>query len=655
MTTPVVYDIETFPNVFTLSACTLGNPADMFTWEISPRRNDIHSLREWLNFLSVNKIEMIGFNNVHFDYPVLHLLMEIDTAFDAGTIAHVLYNKAFQIISAQQPDLIWPDNRYIPQIDLYKIHHFDNKARTISLKGLEINMRSASVEDLPFTPNVTLTPDQIPTLIAYNRHDVEETDKFAGISSKLIDFRRELVSNNELTGDVINFNDTKIGKQYFIQQLGEERCYIRNGKRREPRQTPRASINLGEIIFPYVQFSTPEFQSVLNWLKQQTITDTNGVFKDLEATINGFTFHFGTGGIHGSVERRKIVADDDFMIIDIDVTSLYPSIAIVNRIFPAHLGDHFVEIYADIKKRRTSYKKGTTQNAMLKLALNGVYGDTNNIYSPFYDPQYTMTITINGQLLLCMLAEWLMTISGIEIIQINTDGVTARVPRSQETLFTSICKQWELFTCLDLERADYSQMWIRDVNNYFAEYNGGQKWKAKGAYNYPEKLADYEGWWHMDYSSLVVPRAARMAMLYGVDPRDTIQSHTDPFDFMLRARATGASILRHGDTDVQRTLRYFIATDGQPLFKISPPAGTPGEYKRKNKVSEREYWEIKHSLPPGTWDARIHTANKSRYEDRKTAINAGWLVALCNRAEHFDWNRLDRTYYVKEAEKLVIE
>jgi len=34
-----------------------------------------------------------------------------------------------------------------------------------------------------------------------------------------------------------------------------------------------------------------------------------------------------------------------------------------------------------------------------------------------------MTITINGQLLLCMLAERLAVIPSLELIQVNTDGI----------------------------------------------------------------------------------------------------------------------------------------------------------------------------------------------------------------------------------------
>ena len=107
---------------------------------------------------------------------------------------------------------------------------------------------------------------------------------------------------------------------------------------------------------------------------------------------------------------------------------MYPNIAISNRVYPEHLTEKFCDIYEDVYNQRKSFAKGTAENAMLKLALNSVYGDSNNKYSVFYDPKYTMNITINGQLSLCLLAEKLLTIEGLKIIQVNTDGVTVVVP-----------------------------------------------------------------------------------------------------------------------------------------------------------------------------------------------------------------------------------
>jgi hypothetical protein len=70
----VVFDIETYPNCFTL--CALDAESDNGgVFEISPRRDDREAMFRWLFWLSQNRIEMVGFNNIGFDYPVIHVMM----------------------------------------------------------------------------------------------------------------------------------------------------------------------------------------------------------------------------------------------------------------------------------------------------------------------------------------------------------------------------------------------------------------------------------------------------------------------------------------------------------------------------------------------------------------------------------------------------
>src|SRR6185312_14238735 len=131
-----------------------------------------------------------------------------------------------------------------------------------------------------------------------------------------------------------------------------------------------------------------------------------------------------TGGIHGSVEASRWQSDEEWALVDIDVSSLYPSIAIVNRLYPEHLGERFVEEYAKLPQERAKYKKGTPRSNAFKLAANGTYGNSGNEHSIFYDPRFTMSITCNGQLLLAMLVEFLLSVPTVNILQANTDGVT---------------------------------------------------------------------------------------------------------------------------------------------------------------------------------------------------------------------------------------
>lgn len=110
-------------------------------------------------------------------------------------------------------------------------------------------------------------------------------------------------------------------------------------------------------------------------------------------------------------------------------------------------------------------------NAALKLAANGAWGKSNSAYSVFYDSAYAMQVPINGQLLICMLVEWLLGVPTMKLISVNTDGITYYIHRDHLTRAKQIEQQWEAYTCLVLEDCHYSRLWVRDVNNYVAEYS----------------------------------------------------------------------------------------------------------------------------------------------------------------------------------------
>ena len=111
---------------------------------------------------------------------------------------------------------------------------------------------------------------------------------------------------------------------------------------------------------------------------------------------------------------------------------------------------------------------------MLKLALNGVYGASNDKFSIFYDPLFTMRITLGGQMMLALLAEQLMGVSGVEIISCNTDGICLYLKRDVEKQVKDVASQWESLTRLSLEFVRFRKMFVRDVNNYISVYDENQ-------------------------------------------------------------------------------------------------------------------------------------------------------------------------------------
>lgn len=669
----IVYDIETFPNCFTFAMEAMDSD-QCVVWEISQFRDDRKELWEFFQHLSRTQTLMVGFNNIHFDYPVIHEFWK-----NPSITYSQLYQKAMSIIESQNrfSSVIWADQRFAPQIDLFKLHHFDNPAKSTSLKALQINMRSESVVDMPVANGSILTKEQINNLlIPYNKHDVAETKRFAQFSKDAILFREGLVEKFGI--DVYNWNETKIGEQMIIKELGDNICYDRSSGKRAMRQTHRTSVVVRDIIFPYINFETPEFSGICEYFKDQVLRSddlniasedstpvikTKGVFKDLKTSVNGLTFYFGTGGLHASIEHKKIISTDEWRIKDIDVASLYPSIAIKNKLAPEHLGAAFLDVYSKIPVERKKWQqaKGKTcvEANSYKLAANGAYGKSNSIYSPLYDPKFTLTITINGQLLLIMLAEKLMTVPTLSLIQCNTDGITYYVHKSKIEEAEKICKEWENLTALTLEGVDYSKMYIRDVNNYIAVTTEG-KIKLKGAYWTPDPLSYHKALgdaqpaaWHKNLSNLVSIRAAVAHMLYDVDIEKFIRTTQNPYDFLCAVKIKRSDKLMCGNVEQQRNSRFFISTDGGSLYKLSPPNGASNAYKKANGVTDAEYNKVMKESG-GAWDARVCTKNKSTYSVRENSIVAGQKVTICNNIKDFDFNKINYSWYIQEALKLVI-
>ncbi|ASJ79207.1 DNA polymerase B [Curvibacter phage P26059A] len=717
-----IYDIETFKDAFTFSIVRADGKFKQ-TFECSFRMNQIDRIFACMDYLHDNDFRMVGFNSKGFDYPIMHEILKLRGKLptDGKKIARRVFRMAQDQIDSFKDgfgNTVKTADEYVKQVDLYRIWHFNNKARSTGLKMIEFNMRMNNIEDLPYDIHQELTAEHIDKIKQYNEHDVECTRQFYFVSESQIDFRDKL--SIKLGRDFTNADDTKIGAEYFqmeLEKAGVKLYSHRNGKR-QMNQTHRPKIVVKDCLFNYYSFSRPEFQAIYEWFGKQLLTETKGVFSDIEehdlgsvaqyaemevkkqrfktkpteediaefmkqyplgwieteelkateylfdaegnhvmqypldadgqpdftkkqkkmrvpkksywgmhrqattlnVLVDGYRIDFGVGGVHASLSDKVVSETKRYMVRDADVSSMYPNIAIANRIYPEHLGDTFCDIYKDMYLQRKSYDKKSAENAMLKLALNGTYGKSNDKYSVFYDPKFTMQITLNGQLSLLMLADRLLQIEGLRLVQLNTDGLTVAMLRETEDQYNAVCNQWQKDVGLDLEFVDYSKMYIRDVNNYYAVYTNGDV-KRKGAYQY-EKLG-----WHQNQSALVVQKAVEAAMVHGKDIRQFIEEHSkiDIMDFMLRTKVDRSSklVLEYTnedgsthDVEQQRICRYYPSKSGGKLVKIMKPLEGSEDFRR-------------------------------------LGIDTAWNIKTCNNMLDFDGD-IDFEYYVNEAEKLLV-
>ena len=341
------------------------------------------------------------------------------------------------------------------------------------------------------------------------------------------------------------------------------------------------------------------------------------IAETLNVVINGFRYDFGVGGIHGA-KQGTVESTEKRKLRTLDVASYYPNMAIANEVYPKHLGKTFCRVYKELYQERKKHDKKSAANKALKLALNGTYGDSNNEFSPLYDPAYTMTITIGGQLSLCMLMGALIDHCNAEIIMCNTDGFEYLVDVDKMDKADMIVARWEKLTGLEMEGDIYSVMYIRDVNSYVSVTESG-KVKTKGAY---EVLPYDELGWAKNHSAMVISMAVQKELLGEGKAEDFIKNHQDPFDFFLRTKVPRSSklllVFEDGhEVQQQNICRYYPAVEGGKLVKLMPPL------------------EDK----PDEW--------------RRLGIDTDYTVLTCNNVKDFDWNKLDYSYYIDEANKLI--
>jgi len=576
----IIYDIETLKEYFLVVCLIPQEPYRVF--KVNSEQNDLDA---FVRFTEQHQdYYWVGYNNLRFDSQVVewvlrnyehwHELSNLEiTAKIAQKAADVIHDANYDVFPEyRESDLA------LKQIDLFKIHHFDNKNRRVSLKRLEFEMDLENIEEMPIHHSKEgMTHDDIVTTTEYCFNDVWATYQFYLVTigetnhplykgNNQIDLRLDIES--EFGIPCLNYSDSKIGDEMIKKYYCEEKNI--DYKELPKKGTFRKNIAVKSCIADYVQFQTPELQAFLSKIKKMHL----GIQDDFKEEIHFYdnVYSFMKGGLHTENKPEVFEADDEYEIIDWDVSSYYPAIIINNGRYPAHLGKQFLSGYRKMFEKRLELKplaktdkkiKGIV--GALKLAVNSVYGKSSDMQNWIYDRQLTMFTTITGELSLMMLIE-AYELQGIHVISANTDGVTIRIKKDKLETMHTINEWWMNLTAYELERTDYKKIIFSTVNDYLAIKTDGEV-KKKGDF-----LTDFE--LHKNKSARIVPLALEQYFVHNIPIEHTIVNHGNIFDFCLRQKASkdfhyeGWNRARGEKTVYNKLIRYYVSNTGEKLLKV---------------------------------------------------------------------------------------
>lgn len=547
----------------------------------------VHQLRndfkEFIEFLEENKQLKewhVSFNGLAFDAQItMFLLKEKDELINLPVqdIIDKIYEKAQEIINKQNDGEFQEYSErdmLINQVDVFKLNHWDNPAKRSSLKWIQYSMDWDNIQEMPIHHSTKVhTWTQLNIIVDYCKNDVKSTKRIMELSKEQINLRANLTAEYGIK--LYSASEPRISKELFMLFLSAK-TGIKKYDLRQLR-TNRTLINIRDLILPYTKFKTEVFQDLLDNFKMVVVNpnNTKGGFK-YSIKYKGVKTDFGLGGVHGAITSGIYASGDGMVIMTSDVTSFYPNLAIRNGWSPAHLPQkEFCELYEWFFEERKKIPKKDPKNYVYKIILNSTYGLSNDKNSFLYDPEFTMRVTINGQLSLMMLYEMLAEgIPGSVPLMQNTDGLEMMIPEEHKQKYMDICAEWEQITNLQLEHDEYSKLILADVNNYIAVNTAG-KTKCKGRFEF-DNLA-----LHKNKSHLIVPKAVFNYFVHDVPPERTLMENKNILDYCAGVKIKGdwefheTCIVNQAiETSVlQKTIRYYIANKGCKILKINKVDG----------------------------------------------------------------------------------
>ena len=235
----------------------------------------------------------------------------------------------------------------------------------------------------------------------------------------------------------------------------------------------RFKLKFENLVVDRYKFTQEDFRQM--FAKVWNFERAGFVGKDEKFSIKfhhaGLDYSMGEGGLHDEGGSLYLYSDKDWVIYNIDGSSYYPRIIQRFGFNPSYL-PCFSEILGEktdfrvgCKAKKDSKSKRIAKST--KIVINAAFGQLGDIFSPFFDIEPFVATTINGQLGLLQIVDWLTKIEArYKVLQANTDGICIVVHREDVWKVEKVCKYWEERFEIDLDIDELGAFWKLNTNSY---------------------------------------------------------------------------------------------------------------------------------------------------------------------------------------------
>jgi hypothetical protein len=678
-----VYDIEMFLNLFVavfINAKTGEEKVFEFSFQNDDRNDLIQFIKETKNDYYV------GYNNAEYDDQMLYYIYsnKDSKVEEYKEYSNLITNKKLRRTHLKPK---WQIDKIIGKsIDLMQIHNFGIGAKATSLKKIEFNFRSPSIQDLPFDHNAQInTITNIKKVIKYCIHDVKETHKLLIRSKDLIRYRADL--QKLYPGiEIISDSEVTLAKKIALREISK---VVKIPSNNLKHFRTRRNVIYGKDIVVPVPFKARKHKDLQSFYQNLVIKKkANHEIISLKNVVNynteyknGLKCDYGAGGIHGIVDSGIYEADDEYMLTDADFGSFYPHLIERYGLEPKHikkgvLGGLLMRWY---NERQTKYPKKThwTLNYGIKIIINLLYGQMGSKYSFLFDQQSQLAVCVNGMLRITMLME-VAFLNGAEVLYANTDGILIRHKKSDKDKIIKALTDYADEIRIPIEYLNVHKLIVNDVNNFLLLGENGYI-KEKGLFETYETIMNH-GQYHKDTSAMIIPRALQEYFVNGIPIEDTVYNanniydfcygvkgggqfdfismidSSDPFiklkevfsnsdgnkgeltfDFVAQHKDSKTNIIKSTIHKNERMLRYYISTEGVTLSR----------YWKETSNGGLRFTSVEASTP-------VTLAQNIKKSDIHDYLKNGSIKIryIDNKIKH-RYPNLDKEYYIKKCYEVI--